>query len=489
MPQLDIYGGFFASQTPPISAQRLINAHVQIPETAGAYSQKVIAPMPGLTQQATTGLINNNRGVWEMAGIPYFVYGPSLFRVNRTIVDGENVFTLETISAAITGTGDVSMSDNGTQLIIVIDGDGFIYNHVIDQFDPITDPDFLANGNPQEVDFVDGLFVISTDTKKFINSAINDGLSYNALDFSTAENDPDPIVAPKVFRNRLYIFGSETVQPFRNIGGTAPFASIQGALLNKGLFAPKSIVEGSNHMYWIGGGKDERAQIWRSDGNTPERVSNEAIDNLLQNLTDVSLVVGWTYSQKGARFIAFRLPDTTLVLDEITGVWHERQSRFVDSRNETQTVGWRVANLATAYDLVWVGDSLDGRIGTIENDSFSEYTDNNILRTLITQPFSNETNKFSIPALKLTMDGGAGNATVADPQIRLSISRNGGRSFGNERSRGIGKVGEFKRVAVWNRNGSFTATAVLKFEWSEPARFSIIRLDARIKRGYSRYAA
>ena len=87
------------------------------------------------------------------------------------------------------------------------------------------------------------------------------------------------------------------------------------------------------------------------------------------------------------------------------------------------------------------------------------------------------------------MDAGAGNAQVVDPQIRLSISRDGGRSFSYERPRGIGKVGEFQRVAVWNRNGGVTSQAVLKFEWSEPAKFTILRLDAKIKSGNVRYAA
>ena len=117
--KLDIYGGFFASQSPPISAQRLVNAYVQIPATAGAYSEKVISPAPGLTLRATTGLIESNRGVWAMAGIPYFVNGPQLVRVNRTVVNDVEIFTREIISASITGTADVSMSDNGTQLIIV----------------------------------------------------------------------------------------------------------------------------------------------------------------------------------------------------------------------------------------------------------------------------------------------------------------------------------------------------------------------------------
>ena len=482
--QLDIYGGFYKSQSLPVSAQQLINAFVQVQQTAGAYSQSTINPMPGLTQKATTGAINPNRGAWEMNGTPYFINGADLVSLSSTDV-------MTTISTAVTGTGELSLSDNGFQLFILDPGgNGFTWNNTTTTFAQITDLDFNANGSPQYVCFIDGYFVCTTSTKKFIISALNDGMNWNALDFGSAETDPDNVIAPWVLNNRLYIFGTETIQPYRNTGNVDfPFETVVGGTLSKGLFAPRSLVNGSDHMYWVGGGRDDSASIWRSSGNSPEAVSTIAIDQILQRVDNPADIVSWAYSKDGARFIGFRLPDTTLVFDETNNLWHERQSRNVNGAGVTSVVGWRCSSLCTAYNNVYVGDSLDGRIGTIENESFSEYSDNNIIRTLVTQPFNAEMDTFFLPALEVTMEAGVGNATVSDPQIRLSVSTDGGRSFGNERSRGIGEIGDYKRRAIWNRNGRFSQSSVLKLEWSEPTTYRIIRADAKIKRGLPRFNA
>jgi hypothetical protein len=48
------------------------------------------------------------------------------------------------------------------------------------------------------------------------------------------------------------------------------------------------------------------------------------------------------------------------------------------------------------------------------------------------------------------LDGGVAGS---DPQVMLRISRDGGRTFGPERWRSAGKIGEFRRRAAWNRNG------------------------------------
>lgn len=483
--QLNITGGFYESDSLPVSAQRLVNAYVNVPQTTGAYSNEVIFGTPGISQLATTGTISQiNRGAWVMAGIPYFVNGTSLQSVD---VDG-NLSLLGTI----TGTGRVSMADNGTQLCILVPGgSGFIWNEGTTTFATITDADFTANGNPQHVRFNDGFFVFSTDTKQFIISALNNGLAYDALDVGTAEADPDVIVAPWTFNGRVYMLGSETIEPFRNIGGAQfPYQRIDGGILSAGLFSPFSLVDGDKHFYWIGGGKNEKASIWRSNGNTPEKISTTAVDSLIQGVTDDELedIFSWSYSEEGAFFIGFHLPDTTIIYDEINGRWHERTSEVL-VRGETTTIGWRVASMVTAFGDVLVGDTIDGRIGTLNTDLFTEYDDDRIKRRIITQPFGNQNDTFFMPSLELTMESGVGNAAEPDPQVRLSISRDGGSIYSPERTRGVGKTGERKRRQIWNKNGRISRTDVLQWEFSAPCKFVAIRADARLKAGVQRYAA
>ena len=200
---LPIANGYYESDSLPISAQECINLYPNIAQ-APALNQETLFGTPGLTRVASASDIDTCRGAHEMNGVPYFVIGGHLYSMAED-------YALTQIDV-IAGTGRVSMADNGTQLLILVPGgNGYIYNHVTDSFSQITDLDFTANGNPQQVVFIDGYFCLTTDSKKFIVSALNDGLSYNALDFGTAESDPDEIVAPIVFKNQLFIGGSQTI--------------------------------------------------------------------------------------------------------------------------------------------------------------------------------------------------------------------------------------------------------------------------------------
>ena len=150
MTQLDIYGGYYESNSLPVSAQRLVNAYVQTPEAEGAWSSQVIFSTPGLSQQLTTGSVNNqNRGSHVMAGVPYFVNGEALYSVNSVNV-ATNLGAIPTISQR------VSMSDNGTQLMILIpSGNGYIYDKDLNTLVQITAVGFTASGAPQYVVYVD----------------------------------------------------------------------------------------------------------------------------------------------------------------------------------------------------------------------------------------------------------------------------------------------------------------------------------------------
>mgnify|MGYP003625344182 FL=1 len=478
--QLDIYNGFYESNSLPVSAQRLVNAYVHTPETEGAWSSQVIFPSPGLVQRVTTGALNNqNRGAHVMAGVPYFVNGQYLYSVDEFNV-ATNLGTIPSIDKR------VSMSDNGTQLLILIpSGNGYIFDRNLNTLVQITAAGFTSSGNPQYVVYVDSYFVCSTDSKKFIISAVNDGMSWNALDFGSAEEDPDIIVAPWVFKGRLYMAGSETFEPFTNIGGGGfPFQSIQGGLLNVGLDAPYSLVDGRNHFYFIGGGENEKAAIWRTSGQAPERVSTAAIETALQNLTQAQIdsVYAVSYAEEGSYFVGFHLPDTAFYFDEMNNKWHERTS-VVDG----VTTGWRVASMVEAFGRNYAGDTEDGRIGEVLFDTYSSYDDDYVQRLLITAPFNNEINTFFLPSLQLSMEVGEGTIANPSPQVRMSLSRDGGKSYGYERNRDVGAVGEYGRRVQWRRNGRFDQTAVLKFEFASPTKFVVVRLDAKIRAGVARF--
>lgn len=475
---LPIANGFYVSKSLPLSAQECLNWYPNIPQ-APALNQETLFGTPGLIQLATSGsVLNSNRGIHEMDGIPYLVNGSKLYKLDETIVGDEASYSLFEIGT-ISGSGRVSMADNGTQLMILVPGgDGYIYNKTSATLVQITDADFTANGDPQYVVFVDSYFVCTTDTKKFICSAPNDGTSWYALDYGTAESDPDVTVAPIVFKNQLFISGSQTIEAFQNIGGADfPFQRT-GLFIQKGVAAPNSIIVAQSTFMWIGGGENEGPAIWMLNGNDAQKVSTTPIDGILQDLTLAQLqaIYAWAYSQDGAYFVGFALPQTTLVYDVITGRWHERKS-LIDG----ELTSCRISGICKAYNKIICGDIIDGRVGSIDLSVFTEYG-GTIIRRVATQPFQNMMKSILVPSIELTVESGVGNSSSENPQITLERSDNG-KTWSDPRTRAIGKIGEFSRRAIWRRNGSVSRFEVFRFTLTDPVKPIIIQLTADIVPG------
>jgi len=475
---IPIAAGFYESESLPISAQECVNWYPNIVQAAGL-SQETLFGTPGINQIENTGIIGEvNRGAHVKNGIPYFVNGDTLYVLARA-VDSEGAETFSTTSlGTIEGSGGVSMADNGAQLIILVPGGkGYIYNEAAGTpFVEIIDLDFTANGAPQSVVFLDGYFACTTDSKKWIISALNDGTSWDALDFSSAESDPDDVVAPIVFRNQIFITGSETTEAFQNVPNGSGFPFVRSNIfIDKGCFAPLSLITAHNTFMMIGGGVNESPAIWQFTGSSFQKVSTTAIDNVLSGFSKevVEAAFSFTYSDRGAYFVGFTIDEFTFVYDVISQRWHERKSTVNDI-----DVRWRVNSLVTAYGRVLVGDSQDGRIGELDSNVYTEYGDN-IRRVIATQPFANMGNSIKVPMIEVTVESGVGNSDRPNPKMSMDVSRNG-KKFYYERTRSVGKIGEDDHRVIWYKNGRFPRFVIFRFKFSDPVKPVIIKAEAKV---------
>jgi len=472
---LPIANGAYKSESLPLSAQQCVNWYPHIAEVP-ALNKETLRGTPGLYQVATSGesVTDSSRGEKTFKSRLYVVNGQTLFRVNAD-------HTLTNLGQ-IESDARVVMVNNDTQLLILVPGGaGYIFEDDTDTLTEITDSDFRANGNPQYACFIDGYFVFTTDEKKFIVSALNDGLTYDALDFGSAESSPDGVVVPFVQNNQLFVGGEFTVEAFQNIGGNEfPFQR-SGLFLQQGVFSPFSPTQTADTILFIGGGEDESPAVWALAGNGTQKVSTQAIDDMLRRLTadELADVYGWSYGQAGHYFVGFALPDTCIVFDTATNRWHERTSR-VEISGAIQTISYRVRGFATAYGRLYVTDSQDGRIGVADMDTYTEYGAE-IARIVATQPFQNNMEPFFLPLLEVTVESGVGNSACPNPQIRLQVSRDGGKTWSDERSRSIGAIGQYNRRAVWRRNGRSSRFDVYRLLMSDPVKPVILQLTAQIE--------
>lgn len=484
---VDIGNGFYVSDSLPFANQRCVNLFPNFPQ-APALKSSSLFNVSGLREVAASSRLNadRNRGAWVFNDTPYFVNGDSLYQLERTLnFAGEPQFRLNRIGEVDGGSGRVSMADNGTQLIIINDvGEGFIYEPTSSpQFQPISDAGFTANGTPEQVVFIDSYFVVTTSDNVAIISAPNNGLSWNALDFISAEADPDGVVAPFVFKNQLYLLGSETCETYTNIGGAGvPFQRVNGFVLSQGCSAPATVRSIGNAVFWLGRGENEQVSVWIFQGGEPQRVATTAIENKLHELTteEISAAFSWAYSQRGHDFVGFTVSNFTFVYDVATQRWHERISDIRDARGVRFTRRCRINSVVSAYNGLFVGDSEDGRIGQIDVDTYTEY-DEPLRSFFTTSPLYDLGNSFSLPAVELVCESGVGNEDQPNPEVRLEISRDGA-VFENPRSRMLGATGDRRVRQIWYKNGRVSRFCIFRVTISDPVKRRLFALELQYKR-------
>lgn len=392
--ELPFATGYYIDESQDLASVENTNVIPELYTIDGVKKSKLRAP-PGIELFTTAGT-KLSRGSWVLDEIAYEVAGNTLYRINsdRTNTD----------LGTIDGSGRVSMASSVLELCIVVpDVTGYIYS-VAGGLTEITDATYLANLSLQ-VAFKDGYFLHVT-TAKFFKSNLNDGLTYDALDFASAESLPDKITGVHVSRNQAYVPGVETIEKFQNIGGSGfPYQRVTGATIPMGVKAKFSLVDFAQTFVFVGGAKNDTPSVYLFTGSVPEKIATNAIDLIISDHTDTQLkdIFCTTYSERGGFFLNVHFKNRTMTYDRATGLWHERTSKDVNG----QQTNWRVNNIISAYGKTLATDNQSGRVGEFDKDVYTEYGVS-VKRVFSTIPFSNLGNRVSFSDLEVDMESGTG---------------------------------------------------------------------------------
>jgi hypothetical protein len=438
-----ILGSTYVARSVNAANARMVNLFPEIVPEAGK-EPAFLNRAPGLRKLLSVGN-GPIRGLWSFAGNMYAVSGNALYKINSQYV--------ATRLGTIANNGPVSMSDNGTQLFIAANPQGYIYNASTNVFQQITDADFPG---AVTVGYLDGYFVFNEpSSQKIWVTALLDGTSVDPLDFASAEGSPDGVVGIIVDHRELWVFGTNSVEVWYD-AGTAdfPLQRIQGAFNEIGCVAPYSIAKMDNGIFWLG--QDARGQgiVYRSEGYTGKRVSTHAVEWQIQQYGNLSDAVAYTYQQDGHSFYVLIFPsaNTTWVYDASTQAWHERAGfsagEFTRHRSNCQVF---------FNNEVIVGDYQNGNLYAFDLDV---YADNGSiqkwLRTWRALPTGkNDLRRTAHHSLQLDCETGVGlnEGQGSDPQVMLRWSDDGGHTWSNEHWTSIGKIGQFGKRAFWRRLG------------------------------------
>lgn len=475
---LNIFTGFYESESQPFNSQRCINMIPIIPQ-AQSLNERALFGSDGLTEKVE--LTGVNRGSILAHGVAYFVNGENFYSVDSDYT----AVLIGTVGGAVR----VSMATNTTidatvKIVIVVPGStSYVYDSSLETVVPITDLDFLT---ADSVSFKDGYYVFTASNGlQAFNSDINDPTSFNALNRFTAEVTPDAIISSIVNRNELYLMGFETGELFQinaAILDGSVFQRVPGGTVDKGLHGKHALIEFDNSFVFAGGGRNEKTAIWKLTGSSSAiKISTSAIDSKIQefNKEEISEAFAMSWSRRGQTFVSFtfeseRIPSRTFVYNATTSalsggsMWHELQSGVSDSR-------WRVSSIIPAHGELLVGDQSTAKIGVLDENVFDEYGDP-ILRQVTSQPYRQLDKAQFFDNIELTMESGVGltSGFGSDPKIRMKFSNDGTREWKGEFPRSFGKIGEFGRLTVWRRQGRASKSRVLSFIMTDPVRCNIL---------------
>lgn len=442
MPVVPFVGSTYEMEAETFDNQRSVNLYPILAEVADSKSVAALRSTSGLVEYVTIGL-GRIRGGIESGNRAFFVSGSEFYEVlsDQTSVKRGDLDTAVSFC---------KLEENPTQIMIIDNEFGYIFNKDTNVFTKITDGDFLT---PSSLTFQDGYFII-TSGQIGARSDLNNGLSWNALNRTTVESSPDDLVCVFSDSSNLWFFGTKSTEVFQNTTATDfSYTRINGAIIETGCAAALSVQEIDNAVIWLGTDQNGDAIVWRSNGYNAQRVSTQAIEKKIAEGTNFNESYAWVYHERGHAFYILQVKglNTTLCLDLATGLWHERVYRDPLSGDEKQHRGTCHIFFNKKH---LVGDRLSGKIFDMRLDVYED-DGAPLVKTRVSPHYDEAKRLLTHAQFELDMQTGVGSQTGQgqNPQVMMQYSDDGGRTWSDELWRDLGKVGKYKTRVKWNKLG------------------------------------
>lgn len=463
MKKLPIFGSGIRGKTPTLNSERRVNCYYEIIDDENR-TKLTILGTPGTSLYSNVGSTPPRAG-YVFNNLIFTVCGPSIYSLdlagNKTLIGSLN-----------TNNGFVTMSDNGTQLAIVDGKDGWIYTIPNGSFQQIPTTDGFPEGCTT-IAFLDGRFLAEKPgTGQFFASDSYNGLSWDALNFATAESLPDNVIAVDTDHGSALLWGSLSIEYWQNTGTLGfPFAPLRAATQQWGLAAKWSRAKFNDTMVFLAQNLQGQCQVMMLQNFVPVRISTHNIESIINSFPIINDAIGMSYMVNGHSMYQITFPglNRSFLYDGTSNLWSE-------TKTGVGLTGRHIANQAFTYNSRnYVTDSTSGNILLLSDDIF---TDNGqpIKREIWTRHIENDGNIGSVDEVELILQNGVGlaNGQGRYPEIMMQKSIDGGNTFQMaERKVMFGASGQFRGPrAIFRRCGA-GESMVLKFSMTDPVRFAI----------------
>lgn len=469
MVSIPLLSGAYSSQSRIADAQRSINLYAEVnPKETQPAMPVTQYPRPGLT-------VLSNPPVQGFGRCLYGANNGDLYAViNQTVYYIDPNWTWQKIGLlALNATTPVSMSDNGTDAIIV---DGSPQGYQIDfsnrSFSAISDQNFYGS---TRADFLDSFIILNKPGTNEWYCSQSDQLVFNGLFVGVKTAWPDNILCVVAIEREVYVLGPKKSEVWFNAGNSQfPFDILSGNIIEQGCAAQYSPAKMDTNVYWLSQSPEGDRMVMRGNlGNVAQRISTHAIESEFRSYARIDDAIGATYQVSGHYFYKLHFPtaDRTWGFDAATEQWHEDLSMDINGKFH------RARNTFCAF-AYGKNVGLDWQTGALYHIDPAATQDNgqpivcvrsfpHLTKELLQTSYASFTADIAtgtsvntgnrVQILTPWSDGfsqGFGPLTQSNiPQIAVRFSKNGGYNFGNYRIKTLASSGDYRRMMRWRSFG------------------------------------
>lgn len=463
-------GPSYQTRSPIMDVEESINLRLESGTTQGNAKQNALLGTAGLRPLLTVAT-SGCRGNYTAEGRTWTVVGAVLYELNLTT-------NTSTVIGTVGNDGlPVSFSTNGRggeQLALVSNGQLFILKLTTNVF---TGPIVLPLTNAAVVlGFLDGYFLLlEKNTIRVWFSALEDGTTWDALDFFARSASGDNLVGMLVIGDRVWCFGTRTTNQFYDSGdANTPFLPYPGSLINIGAISAYAMLQQGGAAVWLAQDAQGSASVVEASGPSPTILSTPAVDFALGQYSTVNDCEVLGYELEGHSMLAFTFPtaDVTWVFDQRESAWHKELDWDVPTGTYHR---WVARGQCQANGQVIVGDVATGNLYAVDLNTFT--VNGRVKRWVRRSPYLGTENQIVfIDAIEAGMQPGVGLSTGNGnaPTVTLALSKDFGQTWGPRLSRSVGAIGKTLNRAIWNRLGRARLDRlVIELSGMDPVRTAI----------------
>jgi hypothetical protein len=421
-----LFGVGTGTKSPNVSAQLRTNMYIE------AYQEPDKSPIalfarPGLTRWAliqgkTIGIVgdvtlsNAFGGEWMVVATDTIGLG-NLYRINGAGNVGALSQAAGDNGLVSQWPGTIRGASDGVKFVFTDGTNGWVTDASTNAF---TTTQLSTSFNPNAISFPNGCKSMTYCASRFVAddpaspgrfrwSAAGDGTSWAALDFATAESNPDGLSCVFEANGQLLMFGTQTIEFWApaaaGASGQLPYQRVGGANIQWGTNAIDTIRKCNDSVVFMGRNQGGNRQIVQLKGYQAQVISTADIEQEIQNDAGADAATALFYVANGHPFYILNLSDRSWVFDLRTNAWQ----RF-------STDGGRYAAqwCQPAWGQIIVTDYRDGRLYKVDP---SVYTDdgNTMIREVVSKHIAANLARLSLRELTIDCETGVGASTGGMP--------------------------------------------------------------------------